>query len=66
MLSATSGLYVPISIALLTTFSELSAVIVAVNNGNQLNTPLSVMGLNLRPTIGIKPVLYAKSQTDPA
>ncbi|MGB7696255.1 MAG: hypothetical protein WBL46_03435 [Nitrososphaeraceae archaeon] len=40
MVSATSGLYVPISIALLTTFSELSAVIVAVNNGNQLNTPL--------------------------
>jgi len=48
------------------TFSQLIAVAIVVNIGNQPNTHAPTNGIKLRPAIGINPVSYAKSQTDPA
>jgi len=49
-----------------TTFSQLIAVVIVVSIGNQPNTHAPSNGIKLRPVIGINPVSYAKSQTDPA
>jgi hypothetical protein len=66
MVSASFGSYAPNSITLPTTFSQLIAVAIVVNIGNQPNTHAPSNGIKLRPAIGINPVSYAKSQTDPA
>jgi len=66
MVSASFGSYVPNGITLPTTFSQLIAVAIVVNIGNQPNTHAPSNGIKLRPAIGINPVSCAKSQTDPA
>ena len=66
LVSASFGSYAPNNITLPTTISKLIAVVIVVNIGNQTNTHAPSNGIKLRPVIGINPVSYAKSQTDPA